>query len=342
MTIQILTTKLYIPPLRPNHVSRSHLIQRLETGPREKLTIISAPAGYGKTTLVAEWISESSTPFCWVSLDESDNDIGRFLAYFIASLDTINIAVDQHFLSLIQSPQQTQLETILIPLLNQITDSNKDFALVLDDYHLIQNKEIHDALTYILEHSPPSMHLVIITRADPHLPLSRLRVRGQMKEIRASDLRFSVDEVEILLNKVLDFNLPSESIETLVNQSDGWIAALQMISLALKERPDPTEYIYDFSGSQTYIADYLTDEVLRQQSDDIQDFLIQTSVLDRLSGSLCDAVVGQENSQLILKYLSDTNLFLTSLDDENHWYRYHRLFANTNLMYPVCLGGAGV
>jgi len=328
MTAQILTTKLYIPPLRTNHVSRPHLIQRLEVGLSDKLTIISAPAGYGKTTLIAEWISTSSTSFCWVSLDESDNDIGRFLTYFIASLDSIDIAVDQQLLSLIQSPQHVQLENILIPLLNQITDSQKDFAIVLDDYHLIQNKEIHDALTYILEHSPPLMHLVIITRADPHLPITRLRARGQMTEMRASDLRFLFGEADILLNQVYDFNLPSKSIETLVDRSDGWIAALQMISFALKERPDPAEYIQNFSGSQTYIADYLTDEVLQGQTDEINDFLIQTSILDRLSGSLCDAVLGRENSHLILKTLRDSNLFLTSLDDENHWFRYHRLFAN--------------
>ena len=328
MTAQILTTKLYIPPLRTNHLSRPHLIQRLEAGSEGKLTLISAPAGYGKTTLVAEWISVSNMPFCWISLDESDNDVGRFLAYFIASLDSINIAVDQQLPGLIQSPQQIKIDAILIPLLNQITVSQMDFAIVLDDYHLIQNKEIQDALTYIIEHSPPTMHLVIVTRADPHLPLSRLRARGQMTEIRASDLRFSVEEGEILLNQVYAFKLPSKSIETLVERSDGWIAALQMISLALQERPDPDVYIQGFSGSQTYITDYLTDEVLQGQTQEIKNFLIQTSILDRLSGPLCDAVLGREDSHQILKTLRDTNLFLTSLDDKNHWFRYHRLFAD--------------
>ena len=200
--------------------------------------------------------------------------------------------------------------------------------MVLDDYHLIQNNEIHDLLTFLLDRGPSSMHLVITTREDPPLPLARFRGRGEMMVIRADDLRFSVSEGEILLNQIQGQKLSADSIETLVNRADGWVTALQMVSIALKDNPDPSGYIRDLSGNQSYIADYLTDEVINQQPDEIKDFLIKTSILNRLSGSLCHAVTGQTNSQLILKQLRDSNLFLSSLDDENRWFRYHRLFAS--------------
>ena len=200
--------------------------------------------------------------------------------------------------------------------------------MVLDDYHLIQNNEIHDLLTFLLDRGPSSMHLVITTREDPPLPLARFRGRGELMVIRAADLRFSVSEGEILLNQIQGQKLSADSIETLVNRADGWVTALQMVSIALKDNPDPSGYIRDLSGNQSYIADYLTDEVINQQPDEIKDFLIKTSILNRLSGSLCHAVTGQTNSQLILKQLRDSNLFLSSLDDENSWFRYHRLFAS--------------
>jgi len=324
----LLTTKLYIPQPRAELVPRPPLIERLSQGLDRKLTFVSAPAGFGKTTLVSEWNTHSRVPFCWITLDESDNDIGRFLAYFIASLQTIDIAVEEQLLTLLGSPQQPKIETILIPLINQIANSFNKFVLVLDDYQVIQSKEIHTALRFLLDHQPPLMHLVIITRADPPVGLARLRGRGQLTEIRAADLRFSSEEGEALLNNVGQLNLTGEEITSLINQTDGWITALQMISLALKAKPDPAAYIQNFSGSQTYIAEYLTDEVIRQQPARIQEFLLKTSILDRLSGALCDVVADQENSQQLLERLRNENLFLSALDDDNQWFRYHRLFAS--------------
>jgi len=325
---QILSTKVYIPPPLSNLVPRPVLEDKFSDGLNEKLTLISAPAGYGKTTLLSEWCNRSLLPSCWFTLDESDNDIGRFLAYVFESLLSIEIDVDEQLLTLIQTPQQTQVENILIPLINQITHSQKNFVFVLEDYHHIQNDEIHEVVSYLLNHSPSTMHLVITTRSDPPLPLARLRARGQLVEIRASDLRFSVEEGIVLLNEIQNLQLPVESIETLIKRSDGWIAALQMIAITLKSRSNPTQYIQNLSGSQTYIADYLTEEVINQQSDQISDFLIKTSILDRLSGSLCDAVLGRSNSQKILKDLLDANMFIVALDDESKWFRYHRLFAS--------------
>ena len=324
----LLSTKLFIPSPRPNLVSRPHLIQKLNAGLHCKVTLISAPAGFGKTTLISEWITQSKIHFCWITLDKSDNDIGHFLAYFIASLGSINIDLDEQIITLIQSPQQNQIENILIPLINQIANTQKNFSLVLDDYHLIQSQDIHDAITFLLEHSPPSMHLVLTTRADPPLPLARLRARGQMTEIRESDLRFSVEEGEYFLNHIQGLKLSPENIEVLVSRTDGWVAALQMVSIALKDRQEHTEYIQAVSGSQDYIADFLSSEVINQQPEDITDFLLKTSFLDRLSGPLCDAITGGENGQQILRRLRDENLFLTSLDDKSHWFRYHRLFAD--------------
>jgi LuxR family maltose regulon positive regulatory protein len=327
-SMPLLSTKLFIPPIRPDQVLRPRLIDRLNQGLHRKLLLISAPAGFGKTTLVSAWRNESEIPFCWVTQDESDNDIGRFLAYFIAALQSLDIDADEQLLTLIQPPRPSPIESILIPLINQITSSHQEFVMVLDDYHLIQNPEIHDLLTFMLDRGPPAMHLVIATREDPPLPLARFRGRGEMMEIRATDLRFSVSEGEILLNQIQGNELSKDSIETLINRADGWVTALQMVSIALKDKPDPAGYIRDLSGNQSYIADYLTDEVIYQQPDEIKDFLIKTSILDRLSGSLCHAITRQENSQAILKHLRDSNLFLSSLDDENCWFRYHRLFAS--------------
>jgi len=323
-----LSTKLFIPPIRPDQVLRPRLVDQINQGLQSNLILLSAPAGFGKTTLVSEWRNQSNIPFCWITLDESDNDIGRFLAYFIAALQSININADEQLLTLIQPPRSSPIESILIPLINQIANAHQEFVMVLDDYHLIQNNEIHDLLTFLLDRGPSSMHLVITTREDPPLPLARFRGRGELMVIRAADLRFSVSEGEILLNQIQGQKLSADSIETLVNRADGWVTALQMVSIALKDNPDPSGYIRDLSGNQSYIADYLTDEVINQQPDEIKDFLIKTSILNRLSGSLCHAVTGQTNSQLILKQLRDSNLFLSSLDDENSWFRYHRLFAS--------------
>jgi LuxR family maltose regulon positive regulatory protein len=324
----ILTTKLYKPSLRPQSVPRPRLIERLERGLGGKLTLISAPAGYGKTTLMSEWISQSRIPFCWLSLDQNDNDLGRFLTYLVASLQSIDLDVDAHLLSLPQLQKTKSFGDHLIPLINQVAATSNRFALILDDYHLIHENEIHTTLSYLLEHLPTNLHLVIATRADPPLPLARLRARGQMTEIRTADLRFSYNEGEKFLNRLQGLGLSSENIEALVDRTGGWIAALQMASVALKGKEDLTAYIRDFSGSRDYIADYLTAEVIDEQPEEIYNFLLKTSILERLSGPLCDIVTGRENSQEILKHLRDENLFLISLDDESHWFSYHKLFSD--------------
>jgi LuxR family maltose regulon positive regulatory protein len=324
----LLTTKLYIPAKRPNLVSRSRLLGKLDEGQRCKLTLVSAPAGFGKTTLISDWISQRRIHSCWITLDESDNDLGHFLAYLIASLRSIGIEVDEQILTLIQTPGGNQVEDILIPLINQIAVAREIFTLVLDDYHLILDLDIHTAIEFILEHAPPGMHLVLITRSDPPLPLARLRARGEMVEIREYDLRFSVQEGGEFLNQTQGLDLSSNDIEVLMERTDGWAAALQMVAITLRDRRDISAYIQTVSGNQDFIADYLHSEVMDQQPENLKAFLLKTSILDRLSGSLCDAITGGENSGEILRRLRDENLFLTSLDDESTWFRYHRLFAD--------------
>lgn len=324
----LVQTKLYIPPLRPNLVPRPHLFDKLNAGLSGKLTLVSAPAGFGKSTLLSHWISQSEINFCWVTLEENDNDIIRFLAYFIAALQTIDVAVGDQLLSLFHSSQQEQVEAVLVPLINQVAQTKNRFALVLDDYHLIESQDIHQGLSFWLEHQPPTMHLVIAGRSDPPLPLAKMRARREMTEIRESDLRFSIDESDNLLNQFLGLNLSREDIKAMVNRTEGWIAGLQLASIALQGKKDMSGYIQGFTGSQEYIADYLSDEVMNHQSKQVQEFLLKTSILEHLSSQLCDAVTEQKDSQQILQQLRSSNLFLTPLDDQGQWFRYHQLFAD--------------
>lgn len=328
MITPLLTTKLYIPSLRQDIVRRKQLVEKLNAGIKCKLTLLSAPAGFGKTTLVSDWINQGIRPAAWISLDENDNDLRCFLDYFIASLKSIGIDIDEQLLENIPGQTNLKIESILIPLINQITNTSTDFILVLDDYHLIQNQKIHTTLIYFLEHLPPTMHLVISSRADPPIPLARLRAQGQITEIRAAHLGFSLVDAEKFLNQILALNLTQDSIRTLIERTDGWIAALQMVSISLQGKSDVDEYIQGITGNYDYIADFLTEEVVQRQPADVQDFLLKTSFLDKLSGSLCDAVTGRKDSQTILKQLRDANLFLLSLDDHSDWFQYHQLFAD--------------
>ncbi len=326
MITALLTTKLYIPPVRSELVSRQHLIDRLNSGLSGKLTLISAPAGFGKTTLISEWISQSDIPFCWISLDENDNDPGRFLAYLTASLQSIEIDVDLESIKLLQNPERRQIETVLNGIINQVADTQKQFAVVFDDYHHIQSQEVQQILSYLLDHLPPQVHLVVGTRADPHLPIARLRARGELTELRSADLRFSLSEGGEFLYQIYGLEIQPEDVEKLVSRTDGWVAGLQLASIALRGCPDQSEFIQHFSGSHDYIVDFLTTEVLEKQPEDIQVFLLKTAVLKRLSAPLCEAVTDQENSQQILKELRLNNIFLSALDDENQWFAYHQLF----------------
>jgi len=328
VTPQILTTKLFIPSPEPNRVSRQRLLAQLQSWSTSKLTLISAPAGYGKTSLLSEWINQREIPFGWISLDQHDNDLKRFLAYIIASLQSIDIELGEPILNLYQSHQSDPPTTILIPLINQIAASDRRFALVLDDYHLIQSQEIHEALIYLLDNLPQKMHLVISTRIDPPFRLSQLRARGELCEIRSQDLRFTIEEAVRFLNHSMKLGLSPSDVITLTGKTEGWIAGLQLAAISLQKHPDKHNFVTAFAGDDRYIADYLLDEALHHQAPHIQTFLLQTSILDRLCVPLCDAVTSKNDSQVILSEIERANLFLVPMDNQRNWYRYHHLFAN--------------
>jgi LuxR family maltose regulon positive regulatory protein len=325
----ILATKLYIPSLRSKIVLRPRLIERLNEGLHHKLILISAPAGFGKTTLVSEWLAGCQRPVAWLSLDEGDNDPARFLTYLVAALQTISANIGVGILNGLQSPQPPSTESILTTLLNEIAAIPNNFILVLDDYHVIDSKPVDEALTFLLKHLPPQMHLVIATREDPPLPLARLRARGQLTELRAADLRFTPSEAAEFLNQIMGLNLSEEDIAALETRTEGWIAGLQFAALSMQGHQDTASFIKSFTGSHHFVLDYLIEEVLQQQSESIQTFLLRTSILDRLCGPLCDAVLGSPSAsgQETMEYLERANLFIVPLDNERCWYRYHHLFA---------------
>jgi LuxR family maltose regulon positive regulatory protein len=336
MSGDLLQTKLYVPAVRPNLVPRPQLISRLNHGLRSghKLTLLSAPAGFGKTTLISEWIAGCERPSAWLSLDEGDNEPTHFLRCFVASLQRIAPNIGQAVLAGLQSPQPPSTQAILTTLLNEIATLPNSFALVLDDYHVIDAQPIDKVLTFLLEHLPPQMHLVITTREDPDVPLARLRARSQLTELRAADLRFTPGEAAAFLHQVMGLNLSAKEVATLETRTEGWIAGLQLAALALQGQisrqgnKNAQDFIDSFSGSHRYVLDYLIEEVLKQQSESVQTFLLQTAVLERLSGSLCDALTGQGNGQTTLEMLDHANLFIVPLDGERRWYRYHHLFAD--------------
>jgi len=327
MPTSILATKLYIPPPKPKDIQRSLLIERLNEGLSRKLSLISAPAGFGKTTLVSELVANCKRQSAWISLDEGDNDPIRFLTYLVGALQTVSKNIGEGVLSMLQSPQPPPIETILTTLLNEINTVLDSFILVLDDYHVIESKAVDDALAFLLEHAPTQMHLIITTREDPPLPLARYRVRGELTELRATDLRFTPSEAAGFLNQGMGLNLSEEDISTLETRTEGWIAGLQLAAISMQGQ-DASSFIKSFTGSHRYILDYLIEEVLDQQSESIQEFLLQTAILNRMNGSLCDALTGQDNGQETLDYLEQANLFLTPMDNERRWYRYHQLFAD--------------
>ncbi len=330
MSTPILGTKLYIPPPRTKVVLRPRLLDRMNEGLQGKLTLISAPAGFGKTTLVSEWVAACERPTAWVSLDEGDNDLARFLTYLVAALHTIASHIGESVLGALQSPQSSPTETILTALLNEMSTIPDNFILVLDDYHVLDAKPIDSALTFLLEHLPPQMHLVITTREDPQLPIARLRARGQVTELRITDLRFTPSEAAGFLNQMMGLNLSPGDIAALETRTEGWIAGLQLAAISMQGHQNTTRFIKSFTGSHQFVMDYLVQEVLQQQTESIQTFLLRTSILDRLCGSLCDAILRDTSAsgQRMLEYIEHTNLFIIPLDNERHWYRYHHLFAD--------------
>jgi LuxR family transcriptional regulator, maltose regulon positive regulatory protein len=330
MATPILATKLYIPPPRPKVVLRPRLIERLNEGMHCKLTLISAPAGFGKTTLVSEWIASCGRPVAWLSLDDGDNDPARFISYLVKALQTIQAGIGEGLLAALQSPQPLQIETILTTLLNDISTIPENFLLVLDDYHSIDSQPVDHSLAFLIEHQPPQMHLLIATREDPSLPLARLRGRGQCTELRAADLRFTPAEATEFLNRVMGLNLSEADVAALETRTEGWIAGLQLAALSMHGHKDIAGFIQSFAGSHHFVMDYLIEEVLEQQPESIQVFLLRTSVLDRMCGPICDAVLLDSSipGQATLEYLERANLFIVPLDNERRWYRYHHLFGD--------------
>ena len=326
----LLLTKLSVPSVRASLVPRPHLSERIEEGTERKLTLVSAPAGFGKTTLLSVWASEMSSgrSVAWLSLDAADNDPARFWRYFVTAIDRLQPGSGESALALLGSPQAPPIEAVLTTLLNELADLEAGAVLVLDDYHLIESRAIHEALTFLIEHLPPQMHLVISTRADPPLPLARLRVRDEMVELRAADLHFTPEEAATFLEGVMGLKLSTEEIAELETRTEGWIAGLQMAALAMRDRADVPTFIEAFTGSNRYVLDYLVEEVVSQQPEGVRSFLLETSVLGRMCGPLCDAVTGHSDGQATLERLEHANLFVVPLDDERRWYRYHHLFAD--------------
>ncbi len=323
----LLATKLHVPPPRPNLVARPRLLDALDEGLSNRLILVSAPAGFGKTTLLSQWIATRGVRCGWVALDATDNDPLRFCAYLIAALQRIVPAAGQGAEEWLRAAQPPPLESILTLLINDLYALPEDLILILDDYHTIDAGAIHQAVAYLVDRLPPTLHLVIATRADPPLPLARWRARGQMAEVRADDLRFTLDEVTLFCDRINGVELSTGEIEALETRTEGWVVGLQMAALSMQGRADAGSFIRSFSGSHRYVLDYLVEEVLERQPGEVQAFLLWTSVLQRLCGALCDAVTGQGGSQAMLERLERANLFVVRLDDERRWYRYHHLFA---------------
>ena len=331
MAIPLLETKLYVPRPRRGLVPRARLSGRLDRGAESKLTLISAPAGFGKTTLLAAWLASGPADgrsAAWLSLDPADDRPAFFWAYLITALQTVAPGVGASSLALVQGPQPPPIEAILAALLNEVSALPNDIVLVLDDYHMVDVHDIHVGMAFLLEHLPPQLHLVITTRADPPLPLARLRARGELVEIRAADLRFTPDEADAYLNGMMGLDLAARDVVALEGRTEGWIAALQLAALSIRGRDDIAGFIAGFAGDDRYIVDYLVEEVLQRQPERVRGFLLQTSILGRLSGPLCDAVTGDGGGKAMLEALDRGNLFLVPLDDRRQWYRYHQLFAD--------------
>lgn len=337
---QILTTKLFIPRAHPNLVRRHTLMLQLDESLNRKLSLISAPAGFGKTTLISEWLADRAHPAAWVSLDDGDRDPGRFLIYVVAALKTVFPGLGEGVLEMLQAASPPPNDAILTSLLNEIASIPEKFVLVLDDYHATDSRPVDRALMFVLKHLPPQMHLVIATREDPNLPLAALRAQSQLTELRAADLRFTPAEASIFLNEVMGLDLTPEEVVTLEARTEGWIAGLQLAALSMHGQEDVHGFVKAFAGDNRYIVDYLIEEVLKHQPEPIRRFLLETSILDRLSGPLCDAVQAElvETAQGIaeapgigmslLDTLERNNLFLIPLDDKHEWFRYHHLFAD--------------
>jgi LuxR family maltose regulon positive regulatory protein len=326
----LLATKLYRPSIPPKRVQRPHLIQRLNEGLESgrQITLASAPAGFGKTTCISEWVNALDCPVTWLSLDAADDAPGCFLAYLGAALQKVDANLGRKIEGVLRSGQLPPSEIISTTLSNDIQELESRFLLVLDDFQVIQDRFILQVLEGLVANLPQPLHLVLLTREDPPLPLARLRANNQLTEIRAGDLRFANPEADRFLNEVMGLSLSQADIAVLEDKTEGWIVGLQLAGLSIRDRTDPSSFIAALSGSHRFILSYLTEQVLNQQTREIQSFLLQTSILNRLSGDLCNAVTGRTDGHSLLERLFNANLFLIPLDDEQRWYRYHHLFAD--------------
>jgi LuxR family transcriptional regulator, maltose regulon positive regulatory protein len=324
----LLATKLHVPRPRPGFLPRARLLERLTEGTARELTLVCTPAGFGKTTLLGDWARSSERPVVWLSLDGGDNDPARFWRYVAAALDQVRSGIDQRVAALLRGLEPASLEAVVTVVINELAGLPEELTLILDDYHLIEAAPIHHTLGVLLDRMPAQLRLVLASRTDPPLPLARLRARGQLAELRATDLRFTAEETTALLEDAMGVALPAASLGALVARTEGWAAGLQLAALSLQAETNPAGFVATFSGSHRYVLDYLTEEVLARQPERLVRFLLQTSVLDRLSGELCDAVTGRSDSQQLLEQVERANLFLVPLDEVRGWWRYHHLFAD--------------
>ena len=322
----ILSTKLYIPRAHSNRVARPRLIDRMNESMQRPLALVCAPAGYGKTTLLSEWIPQYEHCVTWLSLDEADNDPARFWRHFLAALQTLDPKLFKGAQQSLDGSQIRPIEAVLTLTINEIASLDYRFTHVFDDFHLIDNLAINDGLSFLIEHLPPNLNLVITSRSDPILPLARWRTRGQMTEIRSADLRFTREESSAFFNQVMQLDLSEADVAVLDGRAEGWISGLRLAALSLKDHEDRSKFIAAFAGSHRFIIDYLIDEVLTRQPEHVRAFLLATSILDQMCGPLCDAITNGRNGQAILESLEQSNLFVVPLDDHRGWYRYHHLF----------------
>ena len=326
----LLATKLHVPGPRPGFVPRPRLAQRLDEGADRGLVLVCAPAGSGKTALLADWARSGQRPAAWLSLDDGDNDPARFWRHAVAALDRACPGIGERVGPLLGPPAPPSFEALVTALINELAvqPGSDEVPLVLDDYHLIGSQPVHASLGFLLEHRPPGLHLVLASRADPPLALARLRARGQLAELRAAELRFTAGEAAALLREAAGADLPDAAVAALADRTEGWAAGLQLAALSLRGQADVAGFVAAFTGSNRYVLDFLAEEVLERQSEQVRAFLLETSVLERLSGALCDAVTGRTGSQALLEQVERAGLFLVPLDEVRGWWRYHHLFAD--------------
>ena len=324
----IVETKITIPRVRPDRLRRSRLVNALGEAATRELTLVCTPAGFGKTTLLADWAQRTASPVAWLSLDPLDNDPSRFWRHVLAAIDRAGTPMSERTLSTLDPRAAGSSEGIAAAVINELAALTEDRVLILDDYHVVESASIHDGLSFLLDHLPPRIHIVIASRSDPALPLPRLRARGQLSELRVADLRFTAQESAALLREVWGLDLSEEAMASLASRTEGWVVGLQLAALSLRDRPDPGAFVDAFTGTHRYVLDYLSEEVLERQPEEVRTFLLKTSILERLCGPLCDAVTAGSDGQDMLEDLERRNLFLIPLDEERRWYRYNDLFAD--------------